>query len=384
VKYLPILFANLLKRHRLRTVLTILSIVMAFVLFGYLAAIRKSFQMGVDMVGADRLVVRHKVSIIQLLPQSYEAQIERIPGVTNALSQTWFGGIYQDPKNFFAQIPVNHEEFLDVYPEYTISAEHMEAWRRTRTGVIVGDGLINRFGWKIGDRIPIQATIWPPKSGGQMWPFDIVGYYTVPQGGDNTGFFFRYDYFDEMRQWGQGQVGWYVIRIADPEQAVEIARAIDDTFANSPAETKTETEGAFVKAFADQVGNIGAIVVAILTAVFFTILLVAGNTMAQAVRERTHELAVLKAIGFTGGEVLAMVLAESLLLAVLGGGIGLALAWLAISAGDPTGGALPIFYFPTPDLIVGIVLVFVVGILAGLLPAIQAMRLQTASALRSE
>lgn len=384
MKFLPTLFANLLKRHRLRTILTILSIVMAFVLFGYLAAIRKSFQMGVDMAGADRLVVRHKISIIQLLPASYEAQIEKIPGVVNALSQTWFGGIYQDPKNFFAQIPVNHEEFLQIYPEYTISPEHIEAWRRTKTGVIVGDGLLKRFGWKVGDRIPIQATIWQPKSGGQMWAFDIVGFYTVPQGGDNTGFFFRYDYFDEMRLWGQGQVGWYVLRIADPDQAVAVAKAIDDTFANSPAETKTETEGAFVKAFADQVGNIGAIVVAILTAVFFTILLVAGNTMAQAVRERTHELAVLKAIGFTDGEVLAMVLVESLLLAIIGGGTGLFLAWLAISAGDPTRGALPIFYFPVADMIIGIVLVFVVGIVAGLLPAIQAMRLQTATALRSE
>jgi putative ABC transport system permease protein len=385
VKFLPVLFSNLLKRHRLRTLLTVLSIIMAFVLFGYLAAIRKAFQMGIDVAGADRLVVRHKVSIIQLLPVSYETRIEQIPGVVDALAQTWFGGIYQDPKNFFAQIPVRPEEFVRMYPEYAISAAHQEAWKRTRTGAIVGEGTMKRFGWSVGDKIPIQATIWPAKSGGQTWTFDIVGTYSVTKkGGDNTGFFFRYDYFDETRQWGTGLVGWYVIRIADPDQAVSISKKIDEMFANSPAETKTETEGAFVKAFADQVGNIGAITVAILTAVFFTILLVAGNTMAQAVRERTHELAVLKAIGFTGGEVLGLVLVESLLLAVLGGGIGLGLAYMAISAGDPTNGALPIFYFPGRDIIIGVILVFVIGLAAGALPAIQAMRLNTASALRSE
>lgn len=384
MKFLPILLSNF-KRHKIRTLLTVLSIVMAFVLFGYLAAIRKAFEMGVDVTGADRLVVRHKVSLIQMLPMSYEPQIEKIPGVIDATHQTWFGGIYQDPKNFFAQLPVKPDEFIKMYPEYKISPEHVEAWKRTRTGVIVGDGLIKRFGWKVGQRVPIQATIWPPKKGGQMWEFDIVGTYSITKkGGDNTGFFFRFDYFDENRRWGTGQVGWYVIKIADPDQSASVARQVDTLFSNSPAETKTETEGAFVKAFADQVGNIGAIVTAILTAVFFTILLVAGNTMAQAVRERTHELAVLKAIGFSDGEVLGMVLGESMLLAILGGGLGLAIGWIAVSGGDPTGGALPIFYFPVDDLILGIVMVFLVGIVAGLLPALQAKRLNTAAALRSE
>ena len=384
MKFLPILLSNF-KRHKIRTLLTVLSIVMAFVLFGYLAAIRKAFEMGVDVTGADRLVVRHKVSLIQMLPMSYEPQIEKIPGVIDATHQTWFGGIYQDPKNFFAQLPVKPDEFIKMYPEYKISPEHVKAWKRTRTGVIVGDGLIKRFGWKVGQRIPIQATIWPPKKGGQMWEFDIVGTYSITKkGGDNTGFFFRFDYFDENRRWGEGQVGWYVIKIADPDQSASVARQVDTLFSNSPAETKTETEGAFVKAFADQVGNIGAIVTAILTAVFFTILLVAGNTMAQAVRERTHELAVLKAIGFSDGEVLGMVLGESMMLAILGGGLGLAIGWIAVSGGDPTGGALPIFYFPVDDLILGIVMVFLVGIVAGLLPALQAKRLNTAAALRSE
>ncbi|MEO8218052.1 MAG: FtsX-like permease family protein [Acidobacteriota bacterium] len=383
MRFLPILLSNF-KRHKVRTLLTVLSLVIAFVLFGYLAAIRKAFQMGVDVVGADRLVTRHKVSIIQLLPASYQARIAQIPGVVTVMSQTWFGGIYQDPKNFFAQLPVVPDEFVKIYPEYKVDPAQFEAWKKTRTGVIVGDASMKRFGWKLGQRIPLQATIWPGKKG-RTWEFDIVGTYHIEKkGGDNTGFFFRYDYFDENRTYGKGTVGWYVLRVADPSQSAAIAKKIDATFANSPAETKTETEGAFVKGWADQVGNIGAIVRAILTAVFFTILLVAGNTMAQAVRERTHELAVLKAVGFTDGEVLALVLSESTLIAVVGGGLGLLVGWLAVMAGDPTKGALPIFYYPIPDLIQGIALVFIVGLLAGLLPALQAMRLNTASALRSE
>lgn len=384
MKYLSVIFANF-RRHRLRTALTIASILIAFILFGYLAAIRKAFSMGVDVAGADRLVVRHKVSIIQLLPQSYETDIERINGVADALHQTWFGGIYRDPKNFFAQMPVDPEELLAMYPEYILPADQKAAWLRTRTGAIVGRVTAKRFGWKIGDRIPLQATIWMPKTGGNTWYFDLVGIFDGKEKGTDTSpFFFRHDYFDEMRQWGSGQVGWYVIKIKDPQRAAVIAKQIDDTFANSPAETKTETEGAFVKAFADQVGNIGAIVTAILTAVFFTILLVAGNTMAQAVRERTQEIGVLKAIGFSDRQVLSMILAESVLVAVVGGALGLAIASVLIAGGDPTGGALPVFYFPPADLIIGIVLIFALGLASGAVPALQAMHLNTVEALRRE
>jgi putative ABC transport system permease protein len=210
-----------------------------------------------------------------------------------------------------------------------------------------------------------------------------VGIYDgAKKGTDTTQFFFRHDYFDEGRVWGKGQVGWYIVRVSDPNRATEVAEQIDKEFANSPAETKTETEGAFVRAFAKQVGDIGTIMIAILSAVFFTILLVAGNTMAQAVRERTEELGVLKALGFTNGQVLALVLAESCFLAMLGGFLGLGIAWFLIAAGDPTRGALPLFYFPNGDVVIGIVLVFALGLATGIFPALQAMRLRIADALR--
>jgi len=384
MKYAYLLFSNF-KRHRTRTTLTILSIVVAFILFGYLAAIRKAFQMGASVAGADRLVTRHKVSIIQSLPISYDAQMQQIPGVAAVTHASWFGGIYKDPKNFFAQLPVIPDEYLKMYPEFRLPPEQMAAWRRTRTGAIAGRNTAERYGWKVGDRIPIQATIWRPKTGGDTWTFDLVGIYDGKEKEtDTTQFLFRYDYFDENRTFGEGLVGWYYIRVKDPKHAEAIAKAIDTRFENSPAETKTETEGAFVKAFAEQMGNIGAIVTAILTAVFFTILLVAGNTMAQAVRERVSELGVMKAIGFTDAQLLMFVLAESLILSVIGGAIGLALAWIFISMGDPTKGALPIFFFPPRDLVIGIVCVVLLGLVAGAIPAMQAMRLNTVDALRRE
>ncbi len=384
MKFLPLLLSNF-KRHKLRTLLTILSIIVAFILFAYLAAIRKAFQMGVTVAGQDRLVVRHKVSIIQLLPQSYEAQIENIPGVADATHATWFGGIYKEPKNFFGQMPVKPEEFLAMYPEFVLKPEEKQAWLTTRTGAIAGRVTADRFGWKVGDKIPLQATIWHPKTGGLMWTFDLVGIYEgAKKETDTSNFFFRHDYFDENRTFGSGLVGWYYIKIKDPARAAQIAKLVDDHFANSPAETKTETEGAFIKAFADQMGNIAAIIRAILTAVFFTILLVAGNTMAQAVRERIGELGVMKAIGFTDTQLMAFVLIESCLIAVVGGGIGLSLGWLMVSAGDPTKGALPVFFFPPDDVIIGIIVALLLGIVTGLIPGIQAMRLKTVEALRRE
>ncbi len=382
MKYLYLLFSSL-KRKKLRTSLTILSIMVAFLLFGYLSAIRQAFDAGIDVAGADRLIVRHKVSLIQLLPQSYEAKIERIEGVDNAMHQTWFGGIYQEPKNFFAQTPVVPEELFDLYPELIISDEHKAAWLENRTGAVVGRGLIKRFGWKVGDRIPINATIWGKKDGGRTWEFDVVGVYDgAEKGTDTSQFFFRYDYFDETRAGGTGLVGWYVVRVSDPDKAAEVAAAIDAEFANSAQETKAEAEGAFIQGFANQIGNIGFIIMSIMSAVFFTILLVAGNTMAYTVRERTNELAVLKAIGFTDAGVLGLVLGESLVITLVGGVLGLGLAWLLVSMGDPTSGSFPVFYLPTLNIFIGFGLIVAMAFVAGILPALQAQRLQIADALR--
>ena len=382
MKFLHLIWSNL-KRKKLRTSLTLLSIVVAFVLFGFLAAIQQALVGGVALAGADRLIVREKVSIINLLPVSYEARMDRIPGVDFATHQTWFGGVYQDPKNFFMQNPVEPEKFLKMHPEVILPPDQLKAWLATRTGAIVGRRTANRFHWKIGDQVPIRSTIWSGPDGSRTWTFDIVGIYDgKDKGTDTTPLFFHYDYFDEARQYAKGQVGWYTIRIKDPSQAAAVARRVDEEFENSPAETKTEPEGAFIQAWASQIGNIVFIVAAILGAVFFTILLVTGNTMAQAVRERTGELGVLKAIGFTNGQVVALVLAESCLLTVLGGTLGLGLAWAFISRGDPTSGLLPLFFLPTSDLLIGVGISLVLGLVTGIFPALQAMRLRVADALR--
>lgn len=382
MKYLFLLWSAL-KRKKLRTLLTLLSLVVAFLLFGYLAAIKQAFTQGVEVAGIDRLIVRHKVSIIQLLPKAYEARIEKVPGVSNAMHQTWFGGIYQKPTNFFAQIPVVPEELFALYPEILLSQEEKSAWAKTRTGAILGRLTAERFGFEVGDRIPIINTTWQQKSGGDTWYFDLVGIYDgANRGTDTTQMFFRYDYFDEARRWGEGQIGWYVVKVDDADAASRIAAAIDDEFANSPEETKAEPEGAFLQGFANQIGDVRSIIIAIVTAVFFTILLVTGNTMAYAVRERTNELAVLKAIGFTDRAVLYLVLGESLVLTGIGGAIGLALAGFLVSLGDPTGGSLPVFFIPAEAWLNGVILVFIMAVAAGFFPALQAGRLRIADALR--
>jgi putative ABC transport system permease protein len=271
---------------------------------------------------------------------------------------------------------------LEIFPEILLPEEQKQAWLKTRTGVIVGQNLVDRFKWKIGDRIPLASPIWPRKGGG-AWEFEIVGIYKgAKKATDTSGFYFRYDYFDEARQYGEGQVGWYGVKVKDPDRAADVATAIDNEFANSPYETKAEPEGAFMQGFAEQIGDIGTILIAILSAVFFTILLVAGNTMAQAVRERTQELGMLKSLGFTNELVLALVLVESCLIAAVGGLAGLGLAWLITQAGSPVPQMLPVFYLPNRYILIGAGLVLGLGILAGILPALRAMRLQIAVALR--
>lgn len=382
MRFLYLVWCNL-KRKKLRTSLTLLSIFVAFLLYGLLCTIQEAFTGGIALAGADRLIVRHKVSLIMNLPVNYKARIERIPGVAAATHFNWFNGIYQDePKNFFASMSVEPEPFLAMFPEYLLPEEQKQTWLRTRTGAIVGRVLAERFKWKIGDRVPLASPIWPRKGDGP-WEFEIVGIYDgAKKGTDTSGFYFRYDYFDEARARGEGLVGWYSVRIQDPAQAAAVAKAIDDEFANSAYETKAEPEGAFIQGFAQQVGDIGTILIAILSAVFFTILLVAGNTMAQAVRERTEEIGVLKAMGFTNELVLALVLAESCLLAVLGGFAGLGAAWLVTAGGSPVPAMLPVFYLPHQALIVGAGLAVALGVITGIVPALQAMRLQIAVALR--
>ena len=374
-----------LRRKKTRTFLTFGSVVFAFLIFGVLSMLRTAFSMGVEIANEDRLVVRHRVSLFQLLPQSYEADMEEIPGVVDAMHMTWFGGIYQDPSNFFMQSPVEPAEYLDMYPEVRLSDEAKTRWLEVRNGAVVGRALVERLGWEVGDRIPIRPTIWRQQGrGDEAWEFEIVGIYDSGiEGFDETQFLFRYDFFDEARSFGRGQIGWFMVRIADAERAPEIAAAIDATFQNSAAETKSESEGAFAAGFANQMGNIGLIVTSILGAVFFTILLVAGNTMAQSVRERVGEIGLLKALGFTAGRVQRLVLMESVVLVGVGGFLGMLLAViLQRGLGAALAAYMPGLYLRPEDLLLGLGLAVVTGLVVGVFPARRAMRLETALALR--
>lgn len=383
MKFLPLIWRNLTRR-KIRTIFTTLSIFIAFLLFGILMAIKAAFTMGIDVAGADRLMTIHKVSFIQPLPKSYQARISGVEGITAITHANWFGGIYQEPSNFIANFAVDPESWLAMYPEYAVPEDQKQAWFANRTGAIVGIDTARRFGWKVGDRVPLQGTIYR-KPDDSPWEFTIDGIYDSPVvGTDKTQFFFHYKYLNETisQNFGRDQVGWYIVKVADPAQADDVARRMDALFANSPAETKTATEKAFVADFAKQVGDIGAIMTAIAAVVIIFILFVAGNAMAQSIRERTNELAILKTLGYNDRKVLGMVLLESTLVAVLGGALGLGLAWLLIAQGDPTGGLLPIFHFPPADVALGVVLVVLLGLTSGMVPALQASRLKIVDALR--
>jgi putative ABC transport system permease protein len=385
MKFFPLIWSNL-RRRRLRTTLTILSIVVAFILFGLLASIKHALTGGVSMAGVNRLVVQHKVSIIQLLPISYKQRMEALPGVALATHQTWFGGRYmREEKVFFMQNPVDPEDFLSMHPEMVLSPEDKKRWLETRTGAIVGKTTADRFKWKVGDHVQIFSPIWRKADGSQNWDFDIVGIFTANEKvADTMSMFFRYDYFDEARAGTvKGMVGWYTVRVKDSTQAAEVAKMVDKEFENSDEQTKTAPEAAFAQAWAKQIGNIALITASILGAVFFTILLVTGNTMSQAVRERTGELGVLKTLGFTNSQVLVMVMAESCLLALLGGAIGLGLACAIVPVvGKALATMLPLFFFPPGDLVLGAVICLGLGVITGIFPALAAMRLRVADSLR--
>jgi len=385
MKYLHLIWAALFRR-KTRTILTLVSIIAAFLLFGMLDAVRTSFnQAGQSANGAQRLQTGSKLSFIQTLPQSLEAQIAQVPGVKMVTYANWFGGAYQDPHNQVFSFAVE-PNYIDLYPEIDVSAAERKAFDDTRTGVLVGEVLAKRFNWKVGDKIPLQSTIFPNRQGSKNWTFDIVG--ILHSKDKKSGGFFdqmlllHWKYFDETTPFNRGQVGWYVTRVTDVNQADRVAKAIDAISANSDHETRTQTEQAATANWMKQLADIGLIVGSIMGAVFFTLLLLSGNTMMQAVRERTSELAVLKTIGFSNHAVLGIVLAESVLLLLLGGVIGLGLASLiipAVSAGS--GGMLNLPVVGANSWILGLVLMIAIGLLVGALPAIRAMRLNIVDAL---
>jgi putative ABC transport system permease protein len=377
VKFLRLVWANLL-RKKVRTTLTIGSFIVALFLFGLLAAIRLAFGVRADVAGANRLDVINRVSLIQPLPLSYRDRLMQIRGVSAVTYATWFGGVYQDERNFFPQFAVDKDTWLDMYSEYVIPPDQREMFLRDRQACLVGRSLAKRFGFKVGDRLPLRGTIW-----GGTWEFNVAGIYdgrTTEV--DTSGMFFRYDYLEEQRRFFKGTVGWYIVKLADPDDAVRVAKTIDATFANSPNETLTQTEQAFAASFVKQMGNIEFLVLTIGSVVFVTLLLVTGNTMAIAVRERTGELAVLKTIGYSDVGVLGLTIAEALLIAGQGGFIGLTLAALAVPGVAHAMPMLQGLRLPPLWLGLGFLLALGVGAVAGLLPAIGAMRLRVAEALR--
>jgi putative ABC transport system permease protein len=378
------LVAKNLFRRKLRAGLMMVSILVAFLIFGILAAVYASFTAGEDRAQADRLVVVNKVNFTQPLPVAYYNRVRSVPGVRQATHSNWFGGYYQDPKNFLVAIASEPETLTDVYAsDYALTPEARQAFIRTRTGAIVGEAMARKWGWKVGDRVPVSSNIFSQKNGSHTWDFDIVGIFkgTNPQVDTNL-MFFQYDYFDETRSFGKDTIGWIILQTATPADNDRVAKAIDAMFVNSTAETSTDTEKAFNKAFAAQFGNIALIVILVVGAAFVTILMIVGNTMALTIRERTREIGVLKTLGFTGGRILRLVLGESILLALLGGLPGLALAALAMVWLQPgVSNLLPGFAL-TPGIIAeAVVLMLALGLVTGILPALNAMRMKIATSL---
>ncbi len=385
MKFLGLIRANLF-RKKIRLLLTLGSFAVAMCLFGLLVVIKDAFNQGVDIAGVDRLVVINRTGLINPLPLSYRDRIMQIPGVTGVTHQNWFGGVYQDPKNFFPQFVIDPETQRKMYPEFSIPEDQWQTFVKDRQGAIVGDFTAKKFGWKVGDRVPIQGTFLPG-----TWEFNIDGiYHGTRAKDDETQFWFQWDNFENYIETHKltrylGMVGWYTVKVDNPDNALRVAKALDATFANSDFETHTDSEANFAAGFAKQMGNIQFLILSIGSIVFFTLLLVTGNTMAIAVRERTSELAVLKAVGYSDVFVLILVLLESAVIAVIGGALGLLLAkgfTLLPANVNPIRSFLPLLYLSGGMFAIGVATALAVGLVSGLLPALGAMRLRVVDALR--
>ncbi|WP_370305278.1 ABC transporter permease [Sinimarinibacterium flocculans] len=383
MKYFPLIWAALWRRKP-RTIFTMLSIVVAFLLYALLSAVNAAFNAGVEIAGADRLITTGRYSLTQVLPFGHLQQVRSVPGVASVAGQSWFGGYYQKESNFFPQFPTQIEPYLEMYPEIVLPEEQKQAMLNTRTGAIVAKTLADRYGFKVGDRVPIIAGIWPLADGSNNWEFDLVGIFDTKNPKERSMYemlLFHHEYFDEARQFGKGTIGWIVIKTEDPDRNEEIVEAVDDLFANSPNETRTETERAFNQSFVKQMGDIGLIMSSIIGAVFFTLLFLTGNTMMQSVRERIPELAVLKTLGYSDVGVLGLVLAESLALCVLAALVGIGLAGLllpGIAAKLPGFSGLAL----KPEAFAGALgIAVLLALIVGLPPALRAMRLKIVDAL---
>jgi putative ABC transport system permease protein len=384
MKFLPLLWAQLF-RKKTRTVLTLLSVLVAFLLFGLLQAVQIAFESGADAADAKRLLTTARYSIIEPLPMGYLPRIERVPGVVAVANADWFGAKYQNESNAFPVFAVDPARYLDMYPEFVITPAQREAFVKTRTGAVAGQRLVERYGWKLGQKLPIASEIHAKTDGSLTWEFDLVGVFDAedPAVRGNTDMvLINVAHFDEARQFGRGKTGWYIVRVADSEQAKAIAADIDRQFMNSPDETKTQPEKEFAIGFAKQIGDVGALVTRILMAVFFTILILTGNTMAQAIRERVPELAILKTLGFSDTAVTLFVLGEALLLLLLGGAAGMAVAvGLMPMLNGATGGRFPPLFIAAETWLLAAGIALGLALAIGLPPALRVRRLRIVDAL---
>lgn len=384
MEYLHLLWVGLFRKTT-RTVLTLLSVAVAFLLFGLLQAVKVAFESGVDTADAKRLLTTARYSIIEPLPLAHLRQIEQLDGVVGVAYAAWFGAKYQDQSNAFPVFAVDPKRYLDMYAEFEIAPEQREAFIKMRTGAVAGQRLVDRYGWKLGQKLPIHSEIHAKAGGSLDWEFDLVGILDAkdPALRGNTDLvLINGDYFDEARRLGKGTTGWYIVRIRDSTRAKAIALAIDRRFMNSPDETKTQPEKEFAIGFAKQIGDIGALVTRILAAVFFTLLILTGNTMAQSIRERIPEFAILKTLGFRDGQVTALVLAEALLLLLLGGGLGMLLATALLPAvNESTGGRFPPLFVGADTWLSGLAVILLLALAIGLPPALRVKRLKIVDAL---
>jgi len=372
MKYLPLIFAGLM-RKKLRSLLTLLSIMVAFLLFGLLQGVNSAFSNSVAGAHLDRLVVQGKISLTEQLPLAYRDPIAHVPGVTGVTFATWFGGYYQEPKNNVFTYPVEVATYFKVFPDIELPASQLAELNRIRMGAVIGQALAKKYGWKIGDTIPVKSAIWIKKDGKSDWQFKVVGIFRQPgDEGQEQRVLFSNDYFDEGRIMARGTVGWYNVRIDAPAHATAVAQSIDRIFANSDHETKTVSEKEFMQSFIRQLADVNFIVSAIIGAVFFTLLFLTGNTMMQSVRERIPEFATMKAIGYSGGAMLSMVIAEGLILALIAAILGLALSAAAFPAMKAFLGVAAL-----PPAVIGLGLFYAVllALVTGLLPGMRVVRL---------
>lgn len=379
-----VLIRKNLFRRKLRAGLMIVSILVAFAIFGVLGAFDRAFNAGQELAAADRLVTVNKINFTQPLPIAYYNRVRAVEGVREVTHANWFGGYYQDPKNVLVVFAVEPQSYLDLFADMLdVAPDARRAFLTERTGALVGEALARKWGWKVGDHVPVPSNIFSQKNGARSWDFTIVGLIGGKKPQIDTSFMiFQYAYFDETRSFGKDTIGWMVLRTTSPAVNDRVSKAIDQMFANSSDETSTDTEKAFNEAFVAQFGNIALIVELVVGAAFVAILMIVGNTMVMSVRERTREIGVLKTLGFGGGRILRLVLGESLLLALIGGipGLGVA-AFFILFVRDSVASVVPKLTISLPLALVGIALMLGLGIVTGLIPALTAMRLKIATAL---